>query len=124
LFQHLMGHTGSDNVSNPVTRHALLNRWVPKGVRIAPGEKPFSQMATIEKANSVRYLEHKFEVDLGVNLTHRNDFTSEILSRGWNWSEKSFRVRSYALLHLMEKHDYLLFQRIPPITFVIGIALI
>tara|TARA_B100001250_G_scaffold212754_1_gene182484 strand:+ start:207 stop:1793 length:1587 start_codon:yes stop_codon:yes gene_type:complete len=103
LFQHLMGHTGSDNVSNPVTRHALLNRWVPKGVRIAPGEKPFSQMATIEKANSVRYLEHKFDVDLGANITLKNDFSSEILSRGWNWNEKSFSVRSYALLHFNGK---------------------
>lgn len=55
LFHHLMGHSGSDNVSDPRTRHALLSRWHPHG-RIVPGGKPFEAMSTIEKANSVRFL--------------------------------------------------------------------
>jgi hypothetical protein len=55
FFHHLMAHAGSRNVSDPRTRHALLARWHPRR-RIVPGFKPFEEMATIEKANSARYL--------------------------------------------------------------------
>lgn len=55
FFHHLMAHAGSRNVSDPRTRHALLARWHPRQ-RIVPGFKPFEEMATIEKANSARYL--------------------------------------------------------------------
>jgi len=49
LFHHLLGHTGSENVADPRTRHALLSRWHPQG-RIVPGAG--AGEATIEKANS------------------------------------------------------------------------
>lgn len=55
LFHHLTGHTGSDNISDPVTRHALLSRWHPQE-RIVPGDKSFDQMTAIEKVNSTRFL--------------------------------------------------------------------
>lgn len=54
LFHHLCGHTGSDNLVDPVTRHALLNRWHPEE-RIVPDDKPFDAMTTIEKVNSAHY---------------------------------------------------------------------
>ena len=59
LFHHLGGHTGSTNVADPTTRHALLSRHHPAN-RVVPGSKPFEQMSTIEKANSTRYLRHRF----------------------------------------------------------------
>lgn len=62
LFHHLCGHTGSVNVSDPTTRHALLSRHHP-AQRVVPGHKSFEQMSTIEKANSVRYLRHRFGDD-------------------------------------------------------------
>jgi hypothetical protein len=58
LFHHLMGHVGSSNVSDPVTRHALLTRFHPRQ-RIVPGRKPLDKMSTIEKANSTRYLQRR-----------------------------------------------------------------
>ena len=65
LFHHLMGHCGSSNVADPVTRHALLSRWHPDH-RIIPGRKPFDQMTVIEKANSARYLNHRLGLELPV----------------------------------------------------------
>ena len=35
FFHHLMGHTGSDNISDATTRHALLTRWRANSV-VAP----------------------------------------------------------------------------------------
>ena len=58
LFHHLMGHAGSDNVSDPATRHALLARFHPHR-RIVPGAKPFAAMSPIEKVNSARYLRER-----------------------------------------------------------------
>ncbi len=96
FFHHLMGHTGSDNVADPQTRHALLARWVPLDKRIVPGDKPFEQMSTIEKANSARYLEHRFEVDLGVVTTPVDEESAAVLREGFAGLG---RVRAYALLH-------------------------
>ena len=59
LFHHLLGHSGSDNVRDPRTRHALLSRWHPQG-RLVPGDKPFGAMSTVEKASSVRFLRDTF----------------------------------------------------------------
>jgi hypothetical protein len=97
LFQHLMGHTGSDNVTDAQTRHALLNRWISQK-RIVPGGKPLARMSTIEKANSARYLEHRFKVDLGVCNTPGDKASAAVLSKGWDWGGLG-RIRSYALLH-------------------------
>jgi hypothetical protein len=55
LFHHLMAHSGSTNVADPRTRHALLNRYHPT-TRLCPGERPLADMSTLEKANSARYL--------------------------------------------------------------------
>ena len=98
FFQHLMGHTGSDNVDDARTRHALLNRWVPQR-RIVPGLKPFARMSTIEKANSARYLEHRFALELGVRRTPDGPEGAAALDAGWDWGGGTGRVRSYALLH-------------------------
>lgn len=64
LFHHLMGHTGSTNLVDPATRHALLSRWHPER-RIVPGEKSFEEMTTIEKVNSARYLGRRFGQEIG-----------------------------------------------------------
>ena len=65
LFHHLMGHTGSTNVEDPTTRHAILCRWHP-GELIIPGDKPYDHMTTIEKVNSASYLADRFNLDLPV----------------------------------------------------------
>ena len=96
FFHHLMGHTGSDNVSDPQTRHALLSRWVPTK-RIVPGDKPFMRMSTIEKANSARYIEHRFGVDLGVRRAQADDGSAALLQKGWN--SGMGKLSSCALLH-------------------------
>ncbi|MBT4979566.1 MAG: hypothetical protein HOM86_19740 [Gemmatimonadetes bacterium] len=95
FFHHLMGHTGSDNLVDPLTRHALLTRWVPRK-RIVPGNKPFAQMSTIEKANSARYLEQRFAVDLQVRHTPTNAESCAILRDGFSGLGS---VKTYALLH-------------------------
>ena len=91
FFQHLMGHCGSDNTADPQTRHALLARWMPEG-RVVPGDKDFAQMSTIEKANSARYLQHRYKVDLGVCHTPENGMLTAGLD-GFG------SVLSYGLLH-------------------------
>ncbi len=95
LFHHLAGHTGSDNVVDPVTRHALLNRWHPEE-RIVPGNKSFAVMTTIEKVNSARYQAHHAGA-AAVSTGHAMDRgASAMLAAGiapWN------TVRSCAILH-------------------------
>ncbi len=95
FFHHLMGHTGSDNLVDPLTRHALLTRWVPRE-RIVPGDKLFAQMSTIEKANSARYLQHHFAVDLQVRNTPTDVESGVILRDGFAGLGA---VQTYALLH-------------------------
>ncbi len=95
FFQHLMGHTGSDNVADPQTRHALLARWNPSK-RIIPGSRSFERMSTIEKANSARYLAHRFGLDLHVGYTPTDAESNNLLRRGFTGLGQ---VQSYALLH-------------------------
>jgi hypothetical protein len=95
LFHHLMGHTGSTNVADPVTRHALLNRWHPEE-RIVPGRRCFDDMSTIEKANSARYLSERRRAQVPVPepLPSSGDAT---LRRGFADWEAS--PRALAVLH-------------------------
>jgi len=95
FFHHLMGHTGSNNSADPNTRHALLTRWMPSK-RIVPGTKPFDQMSTIEKANSARYLEHRFGLDLRVQHTSTDNQSAALLRDGFAGLGQ---VLTYALLH-------------------------
>ena len=95
FFHHLMGHTGSDNTADPITRHALLTRWMPTK-RIVPGTKPFNQMSTIEKANSARHLEHRFGLNLHVQYTSTDDKSTALLRDGFAGVGQ---VLTYALLH-------------------------
>ena len=104
FFHHLMGHTGSENVADPQTRHALLSRWVPAR-RVVPGDKPFARMSTIEKANSARYIEHRFAVDLGVRRAPADDGSAALLREGWN--SGMGKVRSCALLHFGGRAQWL-----------------
>ncbi|MSR83349.1 MAG: hypothetical protein EXS58_10575 [Candidatus Latescibacteria bacterium] len=95
LFHHLFGHTGSTNVANPITRHALLARWHPHE-RIVPGDKPFSSLSTIEKANSARYLAHHYGLDLQVVTTPNTPTHCRALGEGFAcWGD----LVSYTLLH-------------------------
>ena len=55
IMTHLGGHAGSNNVTDPQTRHALLNRYHPFR-RLVPGLKPFAEMSSAEKVYSARYL--------------------------------------------------------------------
>jgi len=91
LFHHLMGHTGSTNVRNPATRHAILCRWHPVE-RIIPGDKPTDQMTTIEKTNSARYMADRFNLELPIlhppHLTESLDGVAP-----WN------QVVTFAILH-------------------------
>lgn len=95
FFHHLMGHTGSDNLVDSLTRHALLARWMPEQ-RIVPGDKDFAQMSTIEKANSARYMEHRFGLDLGVRQTPTDAESGALLRDGFAGLGQ---VQTYALLH-------------------------
>jgi len=90
-----MGHTGSDNITDATTRHALLTRWRPFK-RIVPGTKSFDQMSTIEKANSARYLEHHFDLDLQVQHTPTDKKAVTLLRDGFAGLGQ---VLTYALLH-------------------------
>lgn len=90
LFHHLCGHTGSDNIVDPVTRHALLNRWHPEQ-RIVPGDKPFATMTTIEKVNSARYQAHCEQAP-----SERNVVDPDPLVAGITLAKS---VRSFAILH-------------------------
>ena len=55
IMTHLGGHAGSNNVTDPTTRHALLHRFHPSR-RLVPGAKPFAHMSSVEKVYSARYL--------------------------------------------------------------------
>ena len=92
LFHHLAGHTGSDNLADPSTRHALLSRWYPEQ-RIVPGAKPFDHMTTIEKVNSARYLAQRFSLSPPVESAVA---TSTALEEGL---DLGFRLGAYAILH-------------------------
>lgn len=95
FFQHLLGHTGSDNLTDLQTRHALLARWMPRQ-RIVPGDKPFARMSTIEKANSARYLERHYDVDLQVRQTPNDTGSNALLRDGF---AAMGSAQTYALLH-------------------------
>ncbi len=95
FFHHLMGHTGSNNTADPLTRHALLSRWRPHQ-RIVPGLKPFEHMSTIEKANSARYLEHRFDLPLQVQYTPTDTHSTTLLGDGFAGLGS---ILSYAILH-------------------------
>jgi len=58
LFHHLLGHSGSVNRTSPRTRHAILG-WLHPEARVAPGDTPFAEMSTLEKANSTRWFESR-----------------------------------------------------------------
>ena len=103
FFQHLMGHTGSDNVVDPTTRHALLARWNPSK-RIVPGSRSFEHMSTIEKANSTRYLAHRFDLDLHIRYTPTGAESSTLLRHGFAGLGQ---VQSYALLHFEDRAQLL-----------------
>jgi hypothetical protein len=53
LFHHLMVHSGTNNLSDPRTRHALLARFHPRR-RVESVDKPVERMTTIERANAAR----------------------------------------------------------------------
>lgn len=59
IWQHLMGHAASVNTSNPQTRHVLDLRFGAE-LPADQGEKPFEEMSTLERANSLRYLASRF----------------------------------------------------------------
>jgi hypothetical protein len=95
LFHQLMGHCGSNNVADPVTRHALLARWHPQR-RIVPGRKPFEAMSLIEKVNSARYLNHRFDLDLPIPEKPADGRTEARLRAG---SGGLGRVMTCAVIH-------------------------
>lgn len=59
FFQHLIVHSASPNVTDRATRHAM-RIFISSSSRVVPGDKPFEEMSTVEKANSMRYLNHRF----------------------------------------------------------------
>ncbi len=95
LFHQLMGHCGSTNVADPVTRHALLARWHPDR-RVIPGRKPFDQMSVIEKVNSARYLRHRFGLDLHVAEVPTGADAEALLKSGLGGLG---RIETCAILH-------------------------
>lgn len=82
LFHHLCGHSGSNNVTDPRMRHALLSRWHPRR-RIVPGTKPFEQMTTIEKANSSRYHREVLGFELDSLVCPKGLAAATVLREGW-----------------------------------------
>jgi hypothetical protein len=79
LLYHIhLGHSGSDNVSDRQTRHALTTSYAPER-RIDPGDKPLDQMSTMEKACSIRWL----------HATHGDRFPTYPVSDGVD-AERAF----------------------------------
>ncbi len=61
LFHHLLGHCGTNNLTDPdSSREGLISRWYTDR-RIVPGLKDFAEMPPIEKVNSARYLSHRYD---------------------------------------------------------------
>ena len=97
LFHHLMGHCGSPNVADSTTRHALLSRWHPRR-RIVPGQKQFSEMTTIEKANSTRFLEQRVSPDVDREKSPDPELTANLLHNGFGGD--AARIITSATLYL------------------------
>ncbi len=98
LFHHLMGHSGTNNVSDPQTRHALLHRFHPYR-RIVPGTKPPAQMTTIEKVNSARCLHSLGLVPPKTGLIF-DAGTQTVLEKGIDLGES---VTAYSLFRFGEE---------------------
>ena len=81
LYHHLLGHSGSPNVSDPHTRHTLQGWW-NSDRRIAPGAKPFREMSTVEQSNSARYLRRRFRIEPPLPRCALNARTSRALKCG------------------------------------------
>lgn len=99
LFHHLTGHTGSTNVADHNTRHAILNRWHPVEM-IHPGDKPFERMTTIEKVNSARYLGTKRGQSIPILRAPVTTDAERILKDGIVFCDC---LNSYAIIHFSGK---------------------
>jgi hypothetical protein len=99
LFHHLTGHTGSTNVTDHNTRHAILNRWHPVEM-VNPGDKPFERMTTIEKVNSARYLSTRLDQFLSVLRAPITKAEELILKDGIVLGDC---LMSYAIIHFNGK---------------------
>jgi len=82
LFHHNFGHSGTTNVSDPVTRQALLARHSP-AQRLRPGKKPFESMTTAEKSNSARFLRERWGDDVVVLEVGHTAEANETLRHGF-----------------------------------------
>jgi len=96
LFHHLAGHTGSENIADPLTRHALLGRWHPRK-RIDPAGKSISDMSTIEKANSLRHQRRAFEGVFDAPACNTSAEAQRILSEGIS---RPGGIRAQSLIHV------------------------
>jgi len=63
VMTHLGGHAGSNNVTDPQTRHALLDRY-DADKRLVPGLKPLAEMSSVEKVYSARFLREQRGMDV------------------------------------------------------------
>ncbi len=81
LYHHLLGHSGSLNVSDPRTRHTLQGWWNSER-RIRPGAKPFREMSTVEQSNSARYLRRRYRVEPPLPRCALNARTTRTLKCG------------------------------------------
>ena len=82
LFQHMMVHCGSDNVTDPTCRRALEVRFaLPEPIR--PGDKPFDQMSTLEKANSPSYLAATFDTQMVLPRLRQRPGADQALGDGF-----------------------------------------
>ena len=96
LFHHLMGHAGSNNVSDPSTRHALLSRWHPTK-RIVPGDTPTAALSTIEKVNSLRARQELWGTRFQAPVCETGDDAMAVLREGW---ASSGSILAQALVHV------------------------
>ena len=83
IIEHRMGHSGSTNVSSEIPRHMLLHSTGPKQ-RIVPGAKPFEEMSSMEKANSARYLQHRYGVKFQLPQLADEESVTKSLQHGFS----------------------------------------
>eukprot|EP00747_Dinoflagellata_sp_TGD_P069534 gnl/TRDRNA2_/TRDRNA2_156165_c0_seq1.p1 gnl/TRDRNA2_/TRDRNA2_156165_c0~~gnl/TRDRNA2_/TRDRNA2_156165_c0_seq1.p1 ORF type:complete len:618 (+),score=65.72 gnl/TRDRNA2_/TRDRNA2_156165_c0_seq1:168-1856(+) len=94
IFHYLLGHSGSKNVADPCTRHALLNRYYCTTRFENLCDLPFEQMSTLEKMASARYIRHSVGDGFCMQLPPSN--ASTLALHGVDLAG----AQSYAVIHL------------------------
>jgi hypothetical protein len=88
-----LGHTGSDNVTDPNPRHFLATVGTLKRPLVT-ADRDLDTLSTIEKAHSPRYCQERLGMKMHLPQTGAADAVNALLSGGWCPPEG---IRSYAV---------------------------